>query len=94
MIPVSHPMVLHSAVARVVLGQLNAPLVVDRARVAAEVAVDAEAVGEARVVAEAVVDAAEMVVEATAEAMQAMETEAGDAHAVTHFRYSTGPGAA
>jgi hypothetical protein len=47
------------------------------------------------VVAEAVVDAAEMVVEATAVAMQAVamqavETEAGDAH----FRYSTGPGAA
>ena len=40
------------------------------------------------------VDAAEMVVEATVVAMPAVETEAGDAHAVTHFRYSTGPGAA
>ena len=66
------------------MGQLKAPLVVDRARVAAEVAVDAEAVG-ARVV--------EVVVVAEV-AMPAVETEAGDAHAVTHFRYSTGPGAA
>ena len=49
---------------------------------------------EAKVVAEVAVDAAEMVVEATAVAMQAMETEAGDAHVVTHFRDSTGPGAA
>jgi hypothetical protein len=74
-------MVLHSAVARVVLGQLMAPLVVDRARVAAEVAVDAEAVGA-------------RVVEVVVVAMPAVETGAGDAHAVTHFRYSTGPGAA
>ena len=49
---------------------------------------------EAAAAVEAVVDAAEMVVGATAVAMQAMETEAGDAHALTHFRYSTGPGAA
>ena len=78
MIPISHPMVLHSAVARAGLGQLKA----HRAAV------------EAKVVAEVAVDAAEMVVEATAVAMQAMETEAGDAHVVTHFRDSTGPGAA
>jgi hypothetical protein len=76
-------MVLHSVVARVVLVLLMAPLVVDRARVV-EVVAAAEAV-EAEV---------EMVVEATAVAMPAVETEAGDAHAVTHFRYSTGPGAA
>ena len=55
------------------------------AKVVAAVAVDAAAVA---------VDAAEMVVEATAVAMPAVETEAGDAHALTHFRYSTGPGAA
>ncbi len=84
MIPISHPMVLHSAVARAGLGQLKATLVVDRAREAAEVAVDAAAVG-ARVV---------EVVGADAGVMVAVETEAGDAHAVTHFRYSTGPGAA
>jgi hypothetical protein len=87
-------MVLRSAVARAGLVLLKAHPAAVEAKVVAEVAVDAAAEVEARVVAEAVVDAAEMVVEATAVAMQAMETEAGDVHAVTHFRYSTGPGAA
>ncbi len=82
MIPVSHPMVLHSAVARVVLVLLMAHQAAEEAKGVAEAAVDA---------------AAEMVVEvvaADAGVMVAVETEAGDAHALTHFRYSTGPGAA
>ena len=64
------------------------------AKVVAAVAVAAAAAVEARVVVAVVVDAAEMVVGATAVGMPAVETEAGDAHAVTHFRDSTGPGAA
>ena len=81
-------MVLHSAVARVVLGQ---PMELRVSRVKAVVrGVDVEAAAAEMVVEVVAVDAAEMVVEATAVAMPAVETEAGDAH----FRYSTGPGAA
>ena len=75
-------MVLRSAVARAGLVLLKAHRAAVEAKVVAEVAVDAAAEVEA------------VVVEATAVAMQAMETEAGDAHVVTHFRDSTGPGAA
>ena len=77
-------MVLHSAVARVGLVLLKAhPAAAD---VVDRVAAVDEAVRAAEV--EAVVDAAEMVVEVVA-----AETEAGEAHAITHFWYSTGPGA-
>ena len=82
-------MVLHSAVARVVLGQ---PMELRVSRVKAVVrGVDVEAAAAEMVVEVVAADAGAGVMVA---AMPAVETEAGDAHALTHFRYSTGPGAA
>ena len=82
-------MVLRSAVARVVLGLPKALRVSRVKAVVRGVGVEAAAAAVEAVVAEV-----EMVVEATVVAMPAVETEAGDAHVVKHFRYSTGPGAA
>ena len=76
-------------VLRVVLGPLRE---IQLSRFKAVVrGVDVEAAPAAEMVVEVV--AADAGAEVMVAAMQAVETEAGEAHAITHFWYSTGPGA-